>query len=35
LLGGGCEQAAESISGFVADGHGFALQSRGQFFDWH
>jgi len=35
LLGGGCEQAAEAISGFVADGHGFALQSKGQFFDWH
>lgn len=35
LPGGGCEQAAAALSGFAAAGDGFALQSRGQFFDWH
>jgi len=35
LLGGGCEQAAAAISEFVAGRDGFALQPRGQFFDWH
>ena len=35
LPGGGCEQAAAALSGFAAAGHGIALESRGQFHDWH
>ena len=35
LPGGGCEQAAAALSRLAAAMDGFALQSKGQFFDWH